>query len=250
MKWKFITALVGVLVTFAGNASAQLVANLNSDWRDTANPTPGGFGTWSYRQGTSLLPHVDNWTPVGAATPQPACAPGTTNGNFLPAAFKATSPQFGWQTNDVVVHSTDVSNGPSSGIMNFLWTTSSSGPVAISGSVFEGRVTSGRNNRWTLLVNGSAVSSGDLIAGDGRTRANPFLFSGGSGGAAALTPTLSANSTIQLSIESLTPVLGGDFVGVSFQITAVPEPSSYLLFCEVAASGLMWWRIRRINRCA
>jgi hypothetical protein len=60
----------------------------------------------------------------------------------------------------------------------------------------------------------------------------------------ALTPTLSANSTIQLSIESLTPVLGGDFVGVSFQITAVPEPASIALMA-LALPGLAFAVVRR-----
>jgi hypothetical protein len=119
----------------------MLVADLNSDWSDANNPNAVTFGTWSYRQGLSLLPEVPNWNgngTVGFTATQPAWAPSNNAGDFLPAEFKARSVPAGvdWQVGDVVVHTTDLFNGPSSGVANFLWTSPNAGTVTISGSVW------------------------------------------------------------------------------------------------------------------
>jgi len=81
---------------------------------------------------------------------------------------------------------------------------------------------------WTLFGNGIAVSSGTDI--DSYTRANPFLFSDGTGGSAALVQNVKAGSTIDLQIARTSTL--GSFVGVSLTITeaaTVPEPSSVIL---------------------
>jgi hypothetical protein len=89
-------ALAALACLAAHPAQAQLVADLAADWSDTNNSNTAAFGTWSYRQGNSLLPHVANWTPLGVTTPpQPAWVPGTNPGNYLPAEFKTTSDQLG-----------------------------------------------------------------------------------------------------------------------------------------------------------
>ena len=120
---------------------ADLIADLNADWSDANNPNTATFGTWSYRQGSSLLPEVPNWNgngTVGFTATQPAWAPSNNAGDFLPAEFKARSVPAGvdWQVGDVVVHTTDLFNGPSSGVANFLWTSPNAGTVTISGSVW------------------------------------------------------------------------------------------------------------------
>ncbi len=246
--WSFVAV---ALLSVVPAARATSVADLNTDWSDTSNPNTASFGSWSYRQGTSLLPHVADWTPLGAATPQPAWAPGTATGDFLPAEFKATSSQLNWLTGDIVVHTTDPFNGDSNGPANFLWSSPITSTVTISGSVFEGRVTPGRDNTWSLLVNGVVVSSGTLIAGDGHDRSNPFLFSNGSGGAAALIQNVTAGSTIDLQIAETATSAAGDFVGVNLHLVgvaaAVPEPASVVMM-GLGVVGLACHRRLRCRR--
>jgi hypothetical protein len=233
-------------------ARAGNVADLNADWSDSNNPNTATFGTWSYRQGTSLLPQVPNWNgngSVGFSTTQPAWAPSNVGGDFLPAEFKARSVPTGadWQVGDVVVHTTDPFNGDSNGPANFLWTSPNTGTVTISGSVWEAAVLAGRDNSWSLLVDGVVVSSGAGI--DGHHRSNPFLFSDGTGGTAALTLNVVAGSTIDLQITRTTAA--GFFVGANFTITeaTVPEPSSLVqaglaVSCFVTAA--LARRVRKI----
>jgi hypothetical protein len=223
------------LFSIISAARAGNVADLNADWSDSNNPNSASFGTWSYRQGTSLLPEVSNWTANGTVpftATQPAWAPSNNGGDFLPGEFKAKSVPTGtgydWQVGDVVVHTTDLGNGDSNGPANFLWTSPNSGTVTISGSVWAAATLSGRDNSWSLLVNGVVVSSGASI--DPFDRANPFLFSDGTGGTAALTQDVTAGSTIDLQLTKTTTF--GFFVGANFTITeaaSVPEPSSLIL---------------------
>ncbi len=248
--------LIALGLAWSSPTRAGFVADLGANWSDSNNPNTGSYGTWSYRQGTSLLPHVADWTPLGQTQPQPAWAPGVVNGDFLPAEFKATAAQSGfdgtgqrgWQVGDIVTHTTDQFNGGGNGVANFLWTSPSSGPVSITGSVFEARSTTGRNNTWTLLVNGTAISSGTLVGGDGHVESNPFLFASGSGGAGVLTQNIAAGSTIDLQIAETGPTSAGDFVGVNFTIsslTSVPEPSSLVTMGIAAMTGLGYILVRR-----
>jgi len=223
--------LVLTLAWFSAVSAARAgnVANLSADWSDSNNPNTASFGTWSYRQGTSLLPEVPNWNGDNTAGfTQPAWAPSNNAGDFLPVELKAQNTVGDWQVGDVVVHTTDGANGDSNGPANFLWTSPNTGTVTISGDVWAGFVVSGRDNMWTLFVNGIAVSSGTDI--DSYTRANPFLFSDGTGGSAALVQNVTAGSTIDLQIARTSTL--GSFVGASLTITeasTVPEPSSVIL---------------------
>jgi hypothetical protein len=230
-RWALLTLAWFSLVSAA---RAGLVADLNADWSNSSNPNTTSFGTWSYRQGSSLLPEVTNWSGDGTVpftVPQPAWAPSNTAGDFLPGEFKALSvPNFAgvdWQVGDVVVHTTDGANGVSNGPANFLWTSPTTGTVTIAGDVWAAATLTGRNNAWSLLVNGVVVSSGTNI--DAYDRANPFVFSDGTGGTAALTQYVTAGSTIELEITRTTTL--GYFVGANLTITgaSVPEPSSLIL---------------------
>ncbi len=233
-------------------ASAGSVADLNLDWSDSSNPNTTSFGTWSYRQGSSLLPEIPNWNSAGFTVPQPAWAPSNNAGDILPAEFKATSVPTGmdWQVGDIIVHTTDSANGDSNGPANFLWTSPNAGIATISGSVWEAATLAGRDNSWSLLVNGIVVSSGASI--DGHDRADPFLFADGTGSSAALTQSVAAGSTVDLEITKTSGSTFGYYVGANFTITesaAVPEPSTLILGgLAVSAFALTAFARRRIRK--
>jgi hypothetical protein len=251
-----LLVLAALVLLFGGVGRAWagfIVYDLASDWSDTANPN----GTWSYRQGSSPLPEVPNFTfgdSVNFPKTQPAWAPSNNPGDFLPAVFKARSvPSFtgvDWKVGDVVVHTTDWANGPSSGPANILWTSPNAGTVTISGSVWQAASLPDRDNSWSLFVNGNLISSGASIDTGGPDRAHPFLFSNGTGGTAALTQNVAAGSTIELKIAKTAGSEGGYFVGVNFTITeatsppAVPEPASltFLGFVLACLAGCGWRR--------
>jgi hypothetical protein len=238
MKRLAYLPLTLALVSMAPEAQAQVVANLNANWSDTANPNVGSFGTWSYLQGSTPLPHVADWTPLGASTPQPAWAPGTTAGNSFPAVFKATSAQLGWQTGDVIVRTTDTNNINT--VASLGWKCPSAGTVTISGSVFEGSVDLGRDSKWSLVVNSLIVTSGTLTAGDGHDRTNPFLFSDGAGGPGSLVfSNFASGGTVELLLTKTTASSTGDYLGVDFQITVTPTPEPPMCFLMAAVAGLL-----------
>jgi hypothetical protein len=224
-------AMLCAAALFASSgARADLIADLANDWSDASNPNTATFGTWSYLQGSTPLPSVANFTFGGTAgfpVTQPAWAPSNNPGDFLPAEFKARSVQAGvdYQVGDVVVHTTDPANGGSNGPADFRWTSPINGTVTITGDVWQAAVLAGRNNNWTLLVNGVAVTGGTGI--DGHDRAAPFDFSAGTGGTAALTQAVSIGTTIDLQITRSTSL--GYLVGANLTISAVPEPGSLSL---------------------
>jgi hypothetical protein len=247
-RWAFLTLAWFFLLSAARAGS---IADLNADWSDLNNPNTASFGTWSYLQGSSLLPEVPNWNgagTVGFTVTQPAWAPSNIAGDFLPGEFKARSVPTGFdmQVGDVVVHTTDTGNGDSNGPANFLWTSPNTGTVTISGDVWAPATLPGRDNSWSLLVNGVVVSSGASI--DGFTRANPFVFSNGTGGTAALTQNVTAGSTIDLQITRTS--FPGYFVGANLTITeiaTVPEPSSLILGGIAVSAAVINALIRRIR---
>lgn len=215
----------------AGAEGAPIVYDLAADWSDTINSNE----VWSYRSSTTILPSVANWTPGLYPYTQPAWAPGTAGGSFLPAWFKSAGdpgPGHDWELGDVVVHSHDFANGLSATpSANVLWISPVDGTIDISGAVWMGREI-GRSNDWQLFVNGALISSGSISSGDPFDRLNPFLFSMGLGGPSALLNVpVSIGDTVQLDIVRTS--LFGDFVGANLTITAteapptaIPEPST------------------------
>ena len=211
-------------------ARAGLVANLAADWSNTNNPNSTTFGTWSYRAGTTLLPEVPNWNGNNTTGfTQPAWAPSNTAGDYIPAEFKAQVRRPGPIGRSATLSCTRRTRRTGTRLAR----PTSSGPVQTRGPL-PSRETYGRRQllpaetmQWSLLVNGVVVSSGTNI--DAYDRANPFLFSNGTGGAAVLTQHVTAGSTIDLQITRTTSL--GFFVGANLTITeaSVPEPSSLVL---------------------
>jgi hypothetical protein len=213
------------LALAADFARAQADFDLTSDWSDTQNPS----GSWSYREGTKLLPHVGAW--LGWIPAQPAWAYAESGTTRLPSWFKAVAAANvgDVQPGDIVVHTTDAANGVGHGIANLLWTSPITGVVNVSGAVWMTRDIS-RSNHWTLYKNDQAITSGDISSGDPYSRANPFRFDQGSGGAGVLEGiSVVPGDSLELAIGKTSTF--GDFVGVEFHIAV-----------EASATTLAWWR--------
>ncbi|MBL8890563.1 MAG: hypothetical protein JNL67_11350 [Planctomycetaceae bacterium] len=245
MKLTLLLALqlLACLFSISAVTYGDVVADLKGDWSDTSNPNVTANGTWTYRQGTSALPLVNDWTWLGGSLPQPAWAPSNSAGNFLPAIFRSTTVNFDWQIGDIIIHSNDASNGNASAYANVTWTSSLNAVVNIDGNAWMGR-DAGRGNNWTLLLNGSQLSSGHVESGDPYSRSNPFSFQNGSGGSAALSNvSIVAGDVIELRVEKTTTL--GDFVGVNLSISSVPEPSGFLILTIATVGGSLCTRQRK-----
>jgi hypothetical protein len=143
---------------------------------------------------------------------------------------------------DIVVRTTDASNGVGQGPANYLWTSPDEALLAISGGVWLGRGID-RSVQWALVKNGVPLTVGDLASGDVYSRANPFDSSDGSDGASAITDIpVSVGDQIML-LFTATSTAGGDFVGVDLAIEAtVPELSTLTI---LSVAGLALLRRRR-----
>ena len=192
--------------------AATTTYSLGANWSDAANPN----GTWTYRQGSFALPSVPNFDFAGsvAMKPQPAWAPSNTAGEYLPPWFKIRSTVTGFDSDvgDVLVHSTDESNGANSGVANVTWISPGAGTVTLSGGLWEVR-NIGRSNKWQITQNGTSVASGQLLSGDGHGRSNPERFD-----KSAI--TVKKDDVFQLTITRLTN--SGDLVGVDWSIQFTP----------------------------
>jgi len=245
MKTKSAHTKVGLflasLLTITATTSATIY-DLNADWSDANNPN----GVWSYRQGTTALPHVNAWQGLSGdfATAQPAWARFETGTSNLPIWLKSSAAvniTHDWLTGDVITHSTDGFNGIGSGVSNVIWTSPLNGFATISGNTWMGRDIA-RGNHWALFDDGILLTEGDIFSGDSYNRATPFSFDTGSGGALALQNIpVSIGEVFEFRItKTSTP---GDYAGVNFTVNTVPEPST-LIFGVIGALGLAMRRFR------
>jgi hypothetical protein len=88
-----------------------------------------------------------------------------------------------------------------------------------------------RPQTWQLRKNGAVFTSGLLTQSDPYAKTNPFSFSLGSGGAAALDVGVNANDQIELLIFKTNGDIfaPGTFVATDLSITLVPEPATTML---------------------
>lgn len=219
---KLYTLLLCSLFLFPVLARTQTIYDLNADWSDTSNPN----GVWAYREGLNPLPHV-NWGIDPLFYPAWAYN-GNAAGGFghVPVWMKlqtSLSPgRLDWLIGDVVIHSTSNDRGESSGPANVTWTSPFSGRITISGSAWIDSTTP-RSQQWTLYLNGTPLSSGQMFAGGPYFRWNPFDFAQGSGGPAVLTNiNVSPGDVVMWEIVRIFGY--GDFVGVNLRITGLNQP--------------------------
>jgi Concanavalin A-like lectin/glucanases superfamily/Fibronectin type III domain len=232
-------AIVSLFAAAIGLPTAKAITyDLKADWSNSSNPN----GVWSYNERTNPLPFQPNWGNAGEFTgAQPAWAqsPGTdpnTDHTYIPAWLKlSATPTFALdlQSGDVGLHTWSPENGMGLGPGNATWTSPITGTVDLSGSVWEAR-NIGRSNHWSLTINGTVVTAGDISAANS-SRSSPFDFTSGTGGAAVLNHVpVFAGEVIKLQFDATTPNTGfGDFVGVNFTVNAV--------LCTPPPPGMVAW---------
>ena len=124
------------------------------------------------------------------------------------------------------MHTTDPYNGVGNGLANVTWTSPGSGFINVAGAVWEMGITNTRSNHWTLSLNGTQLTSGDINTSNS-SRSSQFNLMAGTGGSAALTNiAVAAGDVLRLQFNATTPggstLAGtGDGVGVKLTITAI-----------------------------
>jgi PEP-CTERM motif len=197
--------------------------DLQSDW-NTINPN----GTWSFWQGSNLLPYNS------------ACgwfSPSCNQGNFLPIWAQIPlnampNPPY-YLPGDIWTHSVDGYNGnPNLGESTLRWTAPSAGIISISGDTWylHGLCCTDRSNDFFLYLNSTLLTSG-TVSGSGpnyHDLNNPLSFSASgltvqSGDIVSMVFARSAGEDQGAGMEE-----GLNLTIIESQ-TSVPEPSSLLL---------------------
>jgi hypothetical protein len=245
MRARPFVRVVAICAALAARDAAAAVYDLADDWSDAANPN----GVWSYREGELALPHVSSWEPGAFTGDQPGWARSGISTSRIPFWFKSsatpTFPSTDWQPGDVVVHSRDDANGVGTGEANVVWTSPVAARVDVTGSAWMARDI-GRSNAWSLWHNGTLLTGGTVSSGDAYSRASPFDFAAGSGGAAALSQIdVSPGDQLVVRLERTSQY--GDFVGVNLTVTTTPVPQvpilplhASVLLCVLLALGIVY----------
>lgn len=246
MRMRVFSVALCALAGLACSVDAA-VYNLASDWSDLTNPN----GVWAYREGANALPHVASWQSAlgGFTAAQQGWARSENGTDRIPFWYKSSGLEnfaHDYVTGDVVVHTQDNINGIGQGPGNVAWTNPGGLPAAtITGGVWMGRDI-GRSDHWALFKNTTLLTEGDIASGDAFSRAVPFNFAAGTGGAAAVTNIpIATGDKLELRLTQ-TSVAGGDFVGVNLIVTTVPEPAGVAIGSAVFLLGLS--RRRRRSR--
>jgi hypothetical protein len=207
-------------VTVTANAAIQ-VYDLNTDWSETQNPN----GAWSYRQGDTLL--INNPSPWVARDYASSYLFGATVLEKIAGGPRAYGPwMYGYFGENQNLQEGDVVFVPGAG-GNILWTAPADGTIDISGIIWWAYdyICSADSvaSSWKLSRNGTLLSGGDVEYPpcDGNSRDNPFHFSTGSDGAAAL-QNISVKAGDQIVLTSSKyepPFYGGEPLGVNLTIT-------------------------------
>ncbi len=225
MKTITVLALVSLCLAAMSQSASATNFSMSGQWSNTTNPN----GAWSYNQGTTPLPLVQNWDAAGTAfagCKQHAWAPSNNEGNFLPSLMKAnrcTAVDLGPDPNngkanalagDIVVHTVDQFNGnPGLGVANIEFTLPSGqdGHYVIHGFVWDADLFYGtsRPQDWVLLVNGVVQASGVLSGAVSRSQAQKFH----------VLANLVAGDTVDLQLIEDPNAFAGFFVGARMTIT-------------------------------
>jgi len=216
---------IAIACSLCAGAIAGQSWSLQTDWQETSNPG-GPDNAWSLREGVNALPHVDAWQQLlgGWSEPQPAWSESSDGNNRLPMWMKSNGSEtfpHDWTAGEIVVHSTDGTNGVGNGDASVVWISPIRGIVSVAGAVWQGRDI-GRSNDWSLRVDGQSLTGGSLFTGDPWSSAKPLDLSAGSGGAAAL-EGIEVCEGSEIELRVIRTSLSGDFVVVNLAISVVVE---------------------------
>ncbi len=217
-------------------ANPAVIWDLRAHWSDAVNPN----SVWRYNEGNNALPRVNWWqqTLGGWTAAQPGWARSQDGNNRLPFWFRSNgSENFGrdFAAGDVVVHTTDPTNGVGNGEGNVTWTSPITGTISITGGVWMGRDI-GRSATWTLSKNNVVLTDGAIASGDQYNRVSPFTYALGRGGPGAVTGLNVVPGDV-IKLQLVRTSTGGDFVGVDLAI-ATTLPFEFLESARNAATGL------------
>ena len=222
--------LAGLALGSVIGASAASAATYDvvADW-STSNPN----GTWSFLQGTNVLPYQSSGL-LNDPTLS-GFAPGTTPGAFLPAF---------WQDGtDAFVHSVDGANGnPGLGQATLVWTAPISGTIDYSGYLYYAQAPLDRSNDVTLSIGGASVFTQTISYSEYSGPTDKFTFSGSG-------ISVTAGETLTL-VFAMSPGQGvGTETGYDLSITemplsTVPEPATWAMML-LGFAGLGFAAYRR-----
>jgi len=213
------TALVMAL-SAPSLAGAGAESSLQGDFSTSNNPN----GVWSYRHGAILLPGVTAWQAAlgGWAQPQPGWARSADGADRLPFIFQSNGSEtfpHDWSAGEVVLHTTDPSNGVGGGIATIAFTAPASGRISIAGETWLGRDI-GRANDWRVIHRGQVLAAGSQWSGDPFSSANPQTFASGETTPAALEDIqVCAGEEILLEFQKAPEQAPGDFSVVRMVVT-------------------------------
>lgn len=220
MAGSSIASALALAFAAATHAGAGAEYSLQGDFSASTNPS----GVWSYRHGVQLLPSVTAWQAVlgGWAQPQPGWARSADGNDRLPFIFQSNGSEtftHDWSAGDVVLHTTDASNGVGGGIATIAFTAPASGRVSIAGETWLGRDI-GRANDWRVVLRGEVLAAGSQASGDPYSSANPQSLSSGETTPGALEDIrVCAGDEILLEFQKAPSQPPGDFSVVSMTVT-------------------------------
>jgi hypothetical protein len=251
--FRFIRVILTVILFTAllARVAQSQHYDLTDDWSDVINPN----GAWAlYKSPGQLFTTVQSdWYGTGTSPKQPAWADAPGPDPFPPnplvpmwakaiddmGTLTGDSAYSGFVDAGTVFMASAETFRTGTDFSNVVWTSPRNGTIHIDGGVWMAKAFTDRPHSWELRKNGAVLTGGPLTYGDSYDKTNPFLFSTGTGGGAAVDLGVAVNDQIDLLIYKtgsfFTP---GTFVAIDLSIDLVPELSTIALF-GIAAVGML-----------
>ncbi|MBI1325054.1 PEP-CTERM sorting domain-containing protein [bacterium] len=221
---------------------ADLIYDIKDDWSDVNNPN----GAWQLNKAPNSPFTVNQSDWAGNGTNQKAWADAASPGTaHVPAWMKVTNTSIftaGFvDVGTIVMHGAEEAR-TGTDLSSLVWTSPLAGTVTITGGMWKEVNT--RSMRWEIRKDGTLLSLGDLNAVDPYTKTNPYDFSAGSGGAGAMTFSVSAGTKVELLAYRTSTF--ASFVGMNYRVTLtpVPEPGTWLL-SSLSVATIVFVRSRK-----
>lgn len=225
MKRSLPISIALLVAVFLPASASATIYDLATDWNNVLNPMSD---VWSYMSNGVLgsamtTSSLDTWT-----TNQPAWGNPTPSGmDFygIPLLFESNgTEQFphDWQAGDVITHTGNYTTDTST----IVWTSLGQGIISVTGGVWSTRDL-GRDNNWTLSLDGTTLAQGVVGSGYSYSSTNPFAFSAGTTTGIGV----NAGDVLELTLSKTDTSPYGDYAGVNMTVnfTPVPEPTALLL---------------------